>query len=278
MKSATREWRPIISSRFLLSKKADDKVQSSLSSNQLNTNPSYQLARSHALCIYPSNAIYSYIPKNACSSLRLSVLIANGVLKDESKVSFIHSNNKLCAAEIRDLCTCKYSFAVIRDPASRLVSVFLDKFVKKTAFCVNYVKRFSSSSYDSFSFSDFVNSLTNGGRPALVFNGHWRPQIDFLIFENYTHLFKFEDLNNCVVTLKNQIDFQFYDARRLTRHGMDRYKQIELGDAHTLSLLKISELSRSGSMPSHACFIDEALSSKIESLYTDDYKLHRSLS
>ncbi len=32
-------------------------------------NPQHAFAASNALCFYPQNAIYTFIPKNACSSL-----------------------------------------------------------------------------------------------------------------------------------------------------------------------------------------------------------------
>ena len=49
----------------------------------LRLNPKHQVAASHALNIYSSGAIYTFIPKNACSTMRLSLAIANGCSRIE---------------------------------------------------------------------------------------------------------------------------------------------------------------------------------------------------
>ena len=47
-------------------------------------NDLFAFSSEHALSIYPINAIYNFIPKNACSSLRYSIAVANGFLEDIS--------------------------------------------------------------------------------------------------------------------------------------------------------------------------------------------------
>ena len=41
-------------------------------------NAAHQFAAQHALSIYAADAIYSFIPKNACSTMRYTLAIANG--------------------------------------------------------------------------------------------------------------------------------------------------------------------------------------------------------
>jgi hypothetical protein len=48
--------------------------------NNLNQNGQYQFCMNYAMQVFKSNAIYSLIPKNGCSTLRLSVAIANGCI------------------------------------------------------------------------------------------------------------------------------------------------------------------------------------------------------
>jgi len=51
----------------------------------------HQFAASHALSIYGARAIYTFIPKNGCSTMRLSLGIANGALTGPEDIDWIHS-------------------------------------------------------------------------------------------------------------------------------------------------------------------------------------------
>jgi hypothetical protein len=97
----------------------------------LSGNGAHQFALSHAMCIYQPAAIYSFIPKNACSTLRFSVALANGCVSGESDVNWIHENNETFKPTLAELVRANYSFVVLRDPFRRVASCFLDKFVDK---------------------------------------------------------------------------------------------------------------------------------------------------
>lgn len=97
----------------------------------LAQNHSHQLAQSHALCIYESDAIYSFIPKNACSTMRLSIARANGCIRKIKDFNWIHKNNSTFSASLSELAKARYSFVFLRDPFSRLVSVYFDKIVSR---------------------------------------------------------------------------------------------------------------------------------------------------
>ena len=53
----------------------------------LPQNIGHQFAARHALNIYKSSSIYSFIPKCACSTMRLSLAKANGLIDDVKKTS-----------------------------------------------------------------------------------------------------------------------------------------------------------------------------------------------
>ena len=55
--------------------------------SNLRANPFHAFAASHALRIFHTNAIYSFIPKNGCSTMRLSLAVANGCIEGESDTS-----------------------------------------------------------------------------------------------------------------------------------------------------------------------------------------------
>lgn len=59
----------------------------------ISKNIPHKFSESYALSIYKTRSIYSFIPKNACSTLRFSVAVANGFLKDLKDVEWIHYNN-----------------------------------------------------------------------------------------------------------------------------------------------------------------------------------------
>ena len=69
----------------------------------LHANARHQLAAGHALRIYHSNAIYSFIPKNACSTMRLSLAIANCCIRDAADFNWIHQNNATFSANLEAL-------------------------------------------------------------------------------------------------------------------------------------------------------------------------------
>ena len=59
----------------------------------VSQNKSYTFSLAYTLSIYPLDAVYTFIPKNACSTLRYSIAIANGFLGDISdikSVSYTH--------------------------------------------------------------------------------------------------------------------------------------------------------------------------------------------
>ncbi|TAL45777.1 MAG: hypothetical protein EPN89_11775, partial [Methylovulum sp.] len=77
---------------------------SSASYVNLSKNQQHQFAQGHALRIYNSNSIYSFIPKNACSTMRVSLAIANGCIADTDKLdeldfNWIHNNNDTFRAD-----------------------------------------------------------------------------------------------------------------------------------------------------------------------------------
>jgi hypothetical protein len=48
----------------------------------------------HATRLYNNSSIYSFIPKNSCSAMRLSVVVANGCIDDLKDGNWIHKNNQ----------------------------------------------------------------------------------------------------------------------------------------------------------------------------------------
>ena len=240
-------------------------------------NPQFDFARRHALRLFRSNAIYSFIPKNACTTLRLSLAISNGVIKTPDDFNWIHNNNDTFSAELADLAIANYTFVVLRCPYRRLVSAYLDKIVDRTAAAwdlQNTLKR--SINLDKFTFVDFVKELKK--KFIRKSNIHWREQIDFLIYEQYDDYFCLEEFESAVNQLKQKIDLKVIDARNLTKHGSDQYTLLgESESFFTVSPLDILFLKRKGTYPHPKSLFNEELIEIVQVCYKDDVELYASI-
>lgn len=98
----------------------------------LSQNGAHGFAAQHALVHYTSGAVYSFIPKNACSTMRYSMAIANNCISGPEDWTWIHKNNGTFVATLPELVRAPYSFVILRCPHARLASVFLDKIVDRT--------------------------------------------------------------------------------------------------------------------------------------------------
>lgn len=147
---------------------------------ELSENAAHSFASLHTLNIFKSNAVYSYIPKNACSTLRLSLAVANGVVTNiESQNDWIYKNNLTISASLKDLVLADYSCIVLRCPYRRIASTFLDKFVGLT----NLSTRFVDSQANPFDILDlnFVR-FPKIVRRQTERNHHWKTQSSFWVY------------------------------------------------------------------------------------------------
>jgi len=241
----------------------------------LSENRAHQFAIQHALLHFMSGAVYSFIPKNACSTLRLSLAIANGCIANEAEAHWIHANNGTFRASLREAATAPYTFVVLRCPFKRLASVFLDKFVSKEndAWLYRDARR-RTCELDDLTFADFVKSLAN--EPLRDVNIHWRPQVDFLLYEDYHDWFCLEDFAYLPDKLQSRIGLSIKDARAMTRHGADTASRKIHVDCSQVPVWKLAEGKRAGRLPTYQALYTPELFAIVASLYADDIKLMRS--
>jgi len=241
----------------------------------LNENKQHQFCMDYAMQVFNSDAIYSFIPKNGCSTLRLSVALANGCIKSIDEGNWIHQNNQTFKPTLKEASTAKYRFVVLRCPFRRLASVFLDKFVAKEPDAWQYrdlLKR--EVNLDDLTFEQFVKSLTQ--LPIKKANIHWQLQSTFLLYEKYDDYFALEHFDKVISTLKNKIGFNVVDARSLTKHGTDKY-QLLVDDNHSqTAAFDIALLKRQGKCPSHASLYTPELIEIVKELYAEDISLYKS--
>lgn len=239
----------------------------------LSQNKAHSFAAHNALVHYPSGAVYSFIPKNACSTLRYSMAIANNCIAGPEDWTWIHLNNGTFAATLPELVRAPFSFTVLRCPHARLASVFLDKIVDKTPELWQ-LYRLTRDGFDpdGLSFRAFVALLE--GEDLLKVNIHWRPQQDFLVYERYSRVFALEAFREVAPVLRDEIGFEVQDARSLTGHGTDRVELIREGCFADMPVSELAALKRDGRLPAHAQLYDAPLSARVAGLYAGDMTLY----
>jgi hypothetical protein len=234
----------------------------------LANNATHQFASHYALSIYASDAIYSFIPKNACSTMRYTIGTANGAIAGPSDFNWIHANNPTFRASLAELAKAKYTFAILRDPYLRVGSCYLDKMVDQTMVAWQY---HALTNYQTppamLTFREFVANL----KSRLRSNEHWRPQLDFLVYEDYDDFFCLEAFTEAVATLRQRIGLDVLDARYLTKHGTDQFEPLD-GDepfadtpAHEIAALK-----RTGRIPRIIHLYDASLIAEVRKIYAAD--------
>lgn len=247
---------------------------SNSSLSTLHQNGKHNFAMNHSMMLYGKNALYSFIPKNGCSTLRLSTAIENGCIDDIAQGHWIHANNQTFNATLGQALKVDYSFVVLRCPFRRLASVYLDKFVAKEPDAWQYRDNLQRKvELDDLTFRDFVLSLKN---PAILnSNIHWRKQGDFLLFEEYSDYFALEKFSDAIRILKEKIDFDVVDARSLTNHGTHKYQMLDEPCFADTSAFDIALMKRQGQCPSHAALYDKALYALVDELYQSDIQLYK---
>ena len=240
----------------------------------LRGNIRYQFSAAHALKIYRSNSIYTFIPKNACTTMRLSLAIANCCIADESGVNWIHNNNTTFKASLEDLVRADYTFVILRDPFARIASCYLDKIVGKAPAAWQLFDHCGRAwDIDRLSFADFVSALK--GRAMLTVNEHWRPQSDFLVYQDYDDYFSVEELAAAIPAIRQKADMEVKDARPLTLHGIDRYELRPADQDHAETPAgEIAEMQRRGQCPHPRSLYRRPIIDAVAQLYADDLRLY----
>ncbi len=234
----------------------------------LAMNAAHQFAAQHALSIYAADAIYSFIPKNACSTMRYTIAMANGMIAGPDEFNWIHANNTTFQASLPELVKAKYTFAILRDPFQRLASCYLDKMADQTDVAWLYHRMTDYLIPPAMlSFRAFVTHL----KLRLRANEHWRPQLDFLVYESYDDYFCLEAFSDAVTVLRERIGLDIQDARGLTKHGSDQFEPMDSDQpfadtpAHEIATLK-----RAGLIPRTEQLYDASLIAEVGEMYAAD--------
>jgi hypothetical protein len=242
----------------------------------VRTNPAHVFALQHALKLYHANGVYTYIPKNACSTLRYSLAIENGFIEGPSQINWIHSNNETFSMRNEDAITSSFAFVILRCPFRRVYSAYMDKIVNMDiqtwALYDGYQRRIHPH---NVTFSDFVEMIKI---PVLLnLNHHWKPQSAFLLFKEYDVYYAMEEFGECVRDLKKRLDFTVHDARGLTGHSTEDFEKVDGGERYEkMSAFEILRMKKDGKLPSErAVFTDEIINA-VSEIYKDDIEIYKS--
>lgn len=245
--------------------------------NLMRDNPRHNVAHVHAMHIYGANAVYSLIPKNACSTMRVSIAIDNGAIPDAGHIEWIHSNNDTFRPPLRDLLQADYTFVVLRCPFARLASCFIDKFTQHSAPLQKYREVIAKSPRwnkpgEPISFKSFCLSLTDEAIRSIDI--HWRPQGDFLVYDDYDDYFCVERFGEAVRVIEAKTAMKIVDARPLTQHGIDSIRLLPPGAPAGSVPLSVHRAMREKGEAFHptSLFDDETIAA-VRAAYADDLAL-----
>ena len=188
--------------------------------------------------------------------------------------AFRRPSNAAQNSEPAALAKAAYTFTVLRCPFRRLASVYLDKIAGKDPVAWVFADLCRREiELDDLSFDTFVGEL----RKQHIRNGniHWRPQVDFLVYQRYDDYFSMEDFPVAISTLQQKIGLSVIDARPLTKHGTDHLKPVTNEDFSFAKPLDIYDLKRQGFCPTPESLYNDRLVSLVREVYAEDIALYR---
>jgi hypothetical protein len=239
-------------------------------------NAAHRFAGQHALVHYVSGSVFTFIPKNACTSLRVSLALANGVIAETAEWGWVHQNNGTFSATLPELARASRTAVVLRCPFSRLVSVFLDKIVSRERELWT-LRRLSRDVIDpdSLTFRQFVEWIS---RPGFFRSDiHWRPQADFLVYQRYDKVFSMSDVAGFGAFFEESTGQPFIDARPLSGHATSTLAPSEGGCHADTPILDLLMEKTQGRLPRPVDLFDAPLIAQVRRMYTQDMDLYLEL-
>jgi hypothetical protein len=235
--------------------------------SKVTENELYNFSSRHALSIYPLDSVCTYIPKNCCSSLRFSIAIENGFVKDIDDINWIHKNNQTFISTQREISIAKYTFVVLRCPYTRIASTYLDKVLDGK---INFNDKLGKKV--SLNFNEFLEYIKSQSRVNM--EEHWRNQSDFLHYELYDDYFSLELFSNAIAILKSK-GFKVYDTREALNHDISSFEKVN-GDFSKIKEVDLKKMKHEGHLPNYKSMFTELEVNLVNEIYRDDIDLYKS--
>ena len=235
----------------------------------VNQNELYTFSLEHALSIYPLDAVYTFIPKNACSTFRYSIAIANGFLGDISDIEWIHQNNPTFISTQREVSLASYTFVVLRCPYTRVASSFLNRIVDEEFI---FYDDAAMTNRVSINFHDFLSIIKSQDRSEM--DQHWRNQSDFLHYERYDEYFSLESFSEAINSLGAR-GFTVHETRAALKHDLKNIKRVD-GDFSKMKIEELQKMKEKGCAPSYKSMFGDVEIELANDIYNDDINLYKS--
>jgi hypothetical protein len=231
-------------------------------------NKNFQWSLYHSLAIYNLDSIYTFIPKNACSTMRFSIAVQNGFLDENSDKNWIHENNNTFSTSQEFAMRCKYAFVILRCPFRRIASAYLNKVVDGVT---EFIPEGSTDPLD-VSFRVFLSIVMSQNAYKPTMDSHWRPQVDFLLFENYDDYFCLEDFNYFQNVLLDK-GLRLFDTRADLKHDTSSYEKLN-GEYSNIPLSEIKKMKDGGVLPTYESLFTDECKDIVKSIYSNDIQLY----
>ena len=240
--------------------------------------------------------LFLYIPKVACTVLK-ATLVMNSPRRDAYLASgtpihdFIAEERRAGINQAAIGGTDIYRFTVLREPAARIVSAYLNKFASRGKHEAPGITRDKNHAIQSaqemaeipadlargITFEEFVHFLAQARDAEL--NLHWTPQVRFVgnDLTQYDHVGCFERLADTFDLLEQRFGYQTErdSAPHLagSRNNTTRYNpEVKLADPHRWLPAELRTL-RLGYPPADS-FLTPALREIIRTRFAEDAALH----
>ena len=233
----------------------------------LKENRRHNFSALYSLSVYPLDAVYTFIPKNACSTLRFSIAIANGFIDGINDIEWIHSNNQTFVSTQREIAKAKYTFTILRCPFTRVASSFLDYIVDG-----DFTFKDLNENKLSINFFEFLQIIQSQAREDR--DQHWRNQSDFLHYEIYDDYFSLESFSYAIKTLSDK-GLDIKDTRKYIKHDISSLKRID-GDFSKIKEVELKKIKDDGFAPNYESMFTKAEIELVQDIYSDDLKLYKS--
>lgn len=236
-----------------------------------------------------ARVIYCPIGKNACTSLKSEIARTanlrhiNYVLRDIHFITdYVRTGLQLSdytEDQVARLITAKqyFKFAVLRDPADRLLSAYIEKFVmgrlepanihhtKSVIVPVQSMNGLMPADYDhGITFRQFVNFIAQTNTARL--DTHWRPQADYLAGIDYDRLFRIDQLDELMDILEERAQMPLQRKPRNVTGSGKGVLRTGAADLYPTDIANSPRIAR-------ASFFDDEIQSTVESIYATDYSL-----
>ena len=242
-------------------------------------NKDYEFAIKQHLCCESKKFLYCFIPKNACTTFK-TVTAKYSIFSSEDeleKASKIHSHTNQLKPKVTELINESYfKFIIVRNPFLRLISAYLNKLVIKDR---NNLENFGQdfkimNESRLMTFQDFIQYVEK--TPSQQLNVHWRPQVDFLLYNSYNMYLQFENLKQDIPKLEKALDIKI--PKQNVAKNTTPYAYLDVGEPWKLHGEELWQIRKSQNVvPLPYQMYNDELIAKVHERYQQDIELYENL-